>query len=50
VASGLGNIVDADMARAAANLTAAQVKQKLSTETLNISMSQPKIIQQLFPK
>jgi flagellin len=48
VSSGLGNIVDADMARESAALTAAQVQQQLSVQTLNIAVSQPRIIQSLF--
>lgn len=45
---GLGNIVDADMARASAELTAAQVRQELSTQTLTIANNAPQIILGLY--
>lgn len=48
VTSGLGNIVDADLARESAKLAAGQVQQQLSVQTLNIAKAQPSIIQQLF--
>lgn len=50
VTGGLGNIVDADLARESAKLAAAQVQQQLSVQTLNIAKAQPSIIQQLFPQ
>jgi flagellin len=50
VSGGLGNIVDADLAREAAALAAAQVQQQLSVQTLNIAKSQPTIVQQLFER
>lgn len=45
---GLGNIVDADMARASAELTAAQVRQQLSVQTLGIANNAPQITLGLF--
>jgi flagellin len=45
---GLGNIVDADMARASAELTAAQVRQELATQTLTIANNAPQIILGLY--
>lgn len=45
---GLGNIVDADMARASAELTAAQVRQELATQTLTVANNAPQIILGLF--
>lgn len=45
---GLGNIVDADMARASAELTAAQVRQQLSVQTLGIANNAPQIALGLF--
>jgi flagellin len=48
VEEGLGNIVDADMARASAELTAAQVRQQLSVQTLGIANTAPQIALGLF--
>ncbi|UUX50558.1 flagellin [Nisaea acidiphila] len=45
---GLGNIVDADMARSAAELTAVQVQQQLSTQTLSIANQRPSALLGLF--
>ena len=45
---GLGNIVDADMARASAEFTAAQVRQQLSVQTLGIANNAPQIALGLF--
>lgn len=45
---GLGNIVDADMARASAELTAAQVRQQLSVQTLSIANNAPQVALGLF--
>lgn len=45
---GLGNIVDADMARASAELNAAQVRQQLSVQTLGIANNAPQIALGLF--
>lgn len=45
---GLGNIVDADMARASAELTAAQVRQELAVQTQGIANNAPQIILGLF--
>ena len=41
---GLGNIVDANMAREAANLTGLQVQQQLATQTLAIANSSPQYL------
>src|SRR3546814_5571516 len=38
---GLGNIVDADLARASARLTALQVQQQISIQTLGIANKRP---------
>lgn len=46
---GLGNIVDADLARESARLTAAEVQQELSVSTLQIAQRQPQSILALFP-
>ena len=48
IEEGLGNIVDADMARASADLTAAQVRQQLSVQTLGIANNAPQIALGLF--
>lgn len=45
---GLGNIVDADMAREAARLTSQQVRQQLAQQTLTIAKDQPNILLNLF--
>lgn len=45
---GLGNIVDADMGRSAALLTAVQVRQQLSVQTLGIASQQPQALLGLF--
>jgi flagellin len=45
---GLGNIVDADMARESARLTALQVQQQLSVQTLNIVNQAPQTLLGLF--
>jgi len=45
---GLGDIVDADMAKESARLQALQVKQQLGVQTLNIANQRPTILQQLF--
>lgn len=47
---GIGNMVDADMAREAARLTALQVKQQLGTQVLSIANQQPQAILSLFSK
>ena len=46
--TGLGDIVDADLARESARLQAVQVKQQLGTQTLNIANQRPNILLQLF--
>lgn len=50
VETGIGNLVDADMARESARLTALQVKQQLGTQALSIANQQPQAILSLFNK
>lgn len=50
VETGIGNMVDADMARESARLTALQVKQQLGTQALSIANQQPQAILSLFGK
>jgi len=45
---GLGNIVDADLARESARLTALQVQQQLSVQTLGIANQRPQSLLGLF--
>ncbi len=45
---GLGNIVDADIARASAEQAAAEVRGELAAQTLNIANSAPQIVLGLF--
>lgn len=45
---GLGNIVDADMARESAKLTSLQVQQQLSIQTLGIANQRPQFVLGLF--
>jgi flagellin len=45
---GLGNIVDADMARASAEQSALQVRQQLSVQTLGIANDAPQVLLGLF--
>lgn len=45
---GLGNIVDADMARASAEQSSTQVRQQLATQTLGIANQAPQILLGLF--
>lgn len=45
---GLGNIVDADLARESAQLTALQVRQQLGVQVLNIANQAPQILLGLF--
>jgi len=45
---GLGNIVDADMARESARLTALQVRQQLGVQVLSIANQAPQILLGLF--
>ncbi|MEP3122350.1 MULTISPECIES: flagellin [Alphaproteobacteria] len=45
---GIGNLVDADMAKAAAELQALQVKQQLGIQALSIANQSPQILLQLF--
>lgn len=45
---GLGNIVDADLARESARLTALQVQQQLSIQTLGIANQRPQTLLGLF--
>ena len=46
--SGIGNLVDADMAKESARLQSLQVKQQLGVQALSIANSQPQIILSLF--
>jgi flagellin len=46
--AGSGNLVDADVAKESAALTALQVKQSLASQTLNITNSAPEILIGLF--
>lgn len=46
--TGVGNLVDADMATESANLTALQTKQQLGVQALSIANSSPQIILSLF--
>ena len=48
--TGLGNLVDADMAQASAQLTALQTQQQLATQALGIANAQPSNILALFGK
>ena len=45
---GLGNIVDADLARESAKLTSQQIQQELSVQTLSIANTRPNTILSLF--
>ena len=45
---GLGNIVDADLARESANLTSARVQQELAVQTLSIANQRPQFLLGLF--
>jgi flagellin len=46
--TGVGNLVDADVAKESANLQALQVKQQLSAQALSIANSAPQIVLSLF--
>ena len=48
VTSGIGNLVDADMATESAQLTALQTKQQLGVQALSIANQSPEIILSLF--
>jgi flagellin len=48
LSTGVGNLVDADMATESANLTALQTKQQLGVQALSIANSSPQIILSLF--
>jgi flagellin len=48
LSTGIGNLVDADMATESANLTALQTKQQLGVQALSIANTTPQIILQLF--
>ena len=45
---GIGNLVDADLAKESANLQALQVKQQLGVQALSIANQAPQAILQLF--
>ena len=46
--AGIGNLVDADMAKESARLTALQTKQQLSVQALSIANSSSQILLGLF--
>ena len=46
--TGLGNIVDADMARANAKLTSSQVRKELAAQTLSVANQNPQVFLGLF--
>ena len=46
--TGIGNLVDADIAKESAKLQALQVQQQLGAQALSIANSQPQVILQLF--
>ncbi len=46
--TGLGNLVDADLAQASAQLTALQTQRQLAVQTLSIANAQPNVILSLF--
>ena len=46
--TGVGNLVDADLAEDSANLQALQIKQQLGLQTLSIANAAPQNILQLF--
>ena len=46
--TGIGNLVDADVAKESARLQALQVQQQLGAQALSIANSQPQVILQLF--
>ncbi len=46
--TGLGNIVDADMARASAKLTSSQVQKQLASQTVSVANQNPQIFLGLF--
>lgn len=46
--TGIGNLVDADIAKESARLQALQVKQQLGAQALSIANSQPQVILKLF--
>ena len=48
LSSGIGNLVDADMASESAKLTALQTKQQLGVQALSIANTSPQIILSLF--
>ncbi|MFO0350941.1 MAG: flagellin, partial [Alphaproteobacteria bacterium] len=46
--NGIGNLVDADLARESANLQALQTKQQLGVQALSIANQSPQILMALF--
>ncbi|WP_370866440.1 flagellin N-terminal helical domain-containing protein [Brevundimonas aurantiaca] len=46
--AGIGNLVDADLAKESAKLQAAQIRQELATQTLSIANGQPQWLLSLF--
>jgi flagellin len=48
ITTGIGNLVDADVARASASLAAEQTKRQLGVQSLSIANQAPSILLQLF--
>lgn len=48
ITTGIGNLVDADLAKESANLQALQVKQQLGVQALSIANQAPQAITSLF--
>ena len=48
IESGIGNLVDADLAKESAKLQALQVKQQLGVQALSIANQAPQTITSLF--
>ena len=46
--AGIGNLVDADLAKESARLQALQVQQQLGTQALSIANQAPQVILSLF--
>ena len=46
--SGLGSLVDADLAKESANLTALQIRQQLGTQALSMANQAPQTLLSLF--
>jgi flagellin len=48
IETGIGNLVDADLAKESANLQALQVKQQLGMQALSIANQAPSVVLSLF--